>query len=58
MSEMREKLHTGELYLPWDEEIMKEQVVYQDRLCEYNQTKPSESEKRSKRFRSCWRSCV
>lgn len=24
MSEMKEKLHTGELYLPGDEEIMKE----------------------------------
>lgn len=24
MSEMKEKLHTGELYLPNDEEIMKE----------------------------------
>lgn len=47
MSEMKEKLHTGELYLPGDEEIMKEQVVYQDRLCDYNMTKPSESEKRT-----------
>ena len=32
MSEMKEKLHTGELYLPNDEEIMKEQVTYQDKL--------------------------
>lgn len=28
MSEMKEKLHTGELYLPGDEAIMKEQMVY------------------------------
>ncbi len=48
MSEMKEKLHTGELYLPGDEEIMSEQVIYQDKLCEYNQTKPSESEKKRK----------
>lgn len=47
MSEMKEKMHTGELYLPGDEEIMKEQVIYQDRLCEYNMTKPSEQEKRA-----------
>lgn len=47
MSTMKEKMHTGELYLPGDEEIIKEQVVYQDLLCEYNQTKPSESEKRA-----------
>ena len=26
---------------------MREQVVYQDMLCEYNQTKPSETEKRA-----------
>ena len=45
MSKMKERLHTGELYLPGDEEIIKEQVVYQDKLCEYNMTKPSESEK-------------
>lgn len=27
MSKMKDKLHTGELYLPGDAEIMKEQVV-------------------------------
>ncbi len=43
---MKEKLHTGELYLPGDEEIMKEQMVYQDLLCEYNQTKPSQQKER------------
>lgn len=47
MSEMKERMHTGELYLPGDEEITKEQVVYQDLLCDYNLTKPSESEKRA-----------
>ena len=47
MSTMKEKMHTGELYLPGDEEIVKEQIVYQDLLCEYNQTKPSEYEKRA-----------
>lgn len=31
MSERKKKMHTGELYLPGDEEIMKEQGVYQDR---------------------------
>lgn len=44
---MKEKLHTGELYLPGDESIIKEQMVYQDKLCDYNMTKPSETEKRS-----------
>lgn len=54
---MREKLHTGELYLPNDEEIMKEQVVYQDRLCEYNRTKPSEAEKRTKMLKEMLADC-
>ena len=53
MSTMKEKMHTGELYLPGDEEIIKEQVVYQDLLCEYNQTKPSESEKRAALLKKC-----
>lgn len=44
---MKDKMHTGELYLPGDEEIMKEQVSYQDLLWEYNQTKPSETAKRA-----------
>ncbi len=35
---MREKLHTGELYLPDDEEIMKEQFKKLDRLYDFNQT--------------------
>ena len=47
MGEMKEKMHTGDLYLPGDEEIMKEQMVYQDLLCEYNMTKTSEQEKRT-----------
>lgn len=46
MSEMKEKLHTGELYLPGDAEIIKEQAVYQDKPCDYNQTRPSEGKKR------------
>ena len=47
MSE-KEKLHTGELYLPSDEEIMKEQLLCLDRLYEFNNTRPVEMEKRIK----------
>ena len=57
MSEMKERLHTGELYLPGDEEIMKEQVVYQDKLCDYNMTKPSESEKRMEMLKDMLGDC-
>lgn len=45
MVDMKERLHTGELYFPGDESIMREQMAYQDLLCEYNLTKPSEGEK-------------
>ncbi len=42
----REKLHSGELYWPGDEEIMKEQLGYLDRLYDFNMTRPNELEKR------------
>lgn len=45
MSE-RDKMYTGELYLPGDVEIMKEQQIYLDKLYDYNMTRPTESEKR------------
>lgn len=47
MSNIKKRMHSGELYLPGDEELMKEQMKYQDMLCDYNMTKPSESEKRT-----------
>lgn len=43
---MKERMHTGELYLPGDPEIMEEQTLCLERLYEFNQTRPSESEKR------------
>lgn len=46
MSDMKARMHTGELYFPGDEEITKEQTACQDLLCEYNLTKPSEGKKR------------
>ncbi len=46
MSTMKERLHTGELYLPDDEEITREQILFQEKLYDYNQTRPLEGEKR------------
>lgn len=37
-----ERMEAGLIYDPGDEEIMKEQVPYQDRLWEFNQLKPSQ----------------
>ena len=45
---MKERMHTGELYLPGDEEIMKEQAACLERLYDYNATRPSEWEKRER----------
>ncbi len=43
---MKEKMHTGELYISGDEEIMREQIKRLDKLYEFNHTKPSEWNKR------------
>ena len=41
------KLHSGELYLPNDDEIVKEQTACLELLYDYNATRPSEGEKRA-----------
>ena len=41
MSE-KDKQHTGEVYFPGDPEILEEQIQYQEKLYDYNQTRPSE----------------
>lgn len=46
MSE-KDKQHTGEVYFPGDPEIFEEQIQYQEKLYDYNQTRPSEQEKRT-----------
>ena len=43
---MKDKMHTGELYLPNDEEIMVEQLKKLDRLYDFNMTRPTELQKR------------
>lgn len=46
MIRMKDRLHTGELYLPNDEEIMVDQTRRLDRLYEFNMTRPTEGAKR------------
>lgn len=43
---MKDKMHTGELYLPVDEEIAKLQMQCLDRLYDFNRTRPTEQDKR------------
>ena len=42
----REKLHSGEIYYPSDDEIMKEQLLCLEKLYDFNMTRPLEQEKR------------
>ena len=43
---IKDKMHNTELYLPLEKEILEEQTGYLDRLYDYNNTRPVESEKR------------
>lgn len=47
MSQMKDRLHTCELYLPGDSELMSEQLKCLDKLYDFNATRPSELEKRN-----------
>lgn len=48
---MKEKMHTGDLCLPGDEEITAEQVQCLDRLYDFNMTRPTETERRAAMLR-------
>ncbi len=43
---VKEKMHSGKLYLPTDTELQKEQLACLDMLYDFNRTRPSEPEKR------------
>ncbi len=43
---MKDRMHTGALYLPGDDEIMDRQRLCLDRLYEFNHTRPTETDKR------------
>ena len=44
--DIKEKMHNTELYLPGNEELMKEQLGYLNRVYDFNMTRPTELEKR------------
>ncbi len=46
MSTMRDRLHTTELYLPGDDEIMAQQLNCLEKLYDFNATRPHELAKR------------
>lgn len=48
---MKDKMHTGELYLPGDPEILEDQFRRLDRLYEYNHTLPSNQKRKAELLR-------
>ena len=44
--DIKEKMHSGMLYNCSDEELLKEQMGYLDKLYEFNSTRPTEQKKR------------
>ncbi len=47
MNDIFKKLHSGELYLPSDDALIKEQFDCLERLYDFNATRPSEYQKRN-----------
>ena len=45
-TEIYQKMHSGQLYLPGDENLMREQLGYIDRLYDFNNTRPTELDRR------------
>ncbi len=51
MGRMMDRLFTGELYLPGDEEIMREQQACLEIMYEFNATRPGETDRRQELMR-------
>ncbi len=56
MSEMKDRMHTGEIYYPNDQEIVNFQLQCLDRLYLFNQTRPLEQEKRQQMMKEMFAS--
>ena len=52
-----ERMVNGLIYDPADDEIMKEQVVFQDMLWDFNQLKPSEYDKKQRYMKEVFAEC-
>lgn len=52
-----ERMVKGLIYDPADDEIMKEQVIFQDMLWAFNQLKPSEYDKKQKYMKDVFAEC-
>lgn len=45
--DIKDKMHSGELYFPSDEQLMAEQATYLEKMYDFNQTRPSEFDVRT-----------
>ncbi len=50
--DIREKMHSGDLYLSMDEDLFNEQLTYLDKLYDFNATRPLELAKRTEMFKN------
>lgn len=50
--DLKENMHSGALYLPHDPDLLREQFSYLDRLYDFNQTRPTELQKRAELLKS------
>ena len=46
--DIREKMHSGDLYISADEDLVAEQLTFVEKLYDFNATRPLEQEKRAK----------
>ena len=50
--DIREKMHSGDLYLSMDNDIFSEQLTYLEKLYDFNATSPLEQEKRTEMLKN------
>ena len=50
--DIREKMHTGDLYLSADEDLVAEQLTFVEKLYDFNATRPLEQENRAKMLKN------
>lgn len=50
--DIREKMHSGDLYLSGDEDLVAEQLTFVEKLYDFNATRPLEQEKRTEMLKS------
>lgn len=52
LKEVKERMQNGKLYFPTDEALLSEQAEYMEILYDFNNTRPSEGEKRAELLKS------